>query len=147
MMSVVIGQALDSGRTEDGNQLQPKRGRVNLPEMIAKCEQVRSGGDRTCCAALRCCSLLCWHAVPQYLAVQLYFAAVQYCVRCTAPHILYHCCTAGRCCALMHPATYLMVLYCRTLLHSATLQCTAYAALRCTAVLCSCAALYRTSNA
>lgn len=40
MMSVVIGQALDSGRTEDGNQLQPKRGRVNINEMIAKCEQV-----------------------------------------------------------------------------------------------------------
>lgn len=98
MMSVVIGQALDSGRTEDGNQLQPKRGRVNIPEMIGKCEQVRSGGDRACCAALLCCNLLCWHAVPRYSAVQLYYAAVQqYSGRCTAPHIPgtvppLHCC-------------------------------------------------------
>jgi len=40
MMSVTIGQALDSARITDKNQLKPKRGSVSIAELVSKCDKV-----------------------------------------------------------------------------------------------------------
>ena len=66
-----MNQALDSGQTEDGNQLQPKRGRVNISEMITKCKKVKLGVAH---AVLDCGIVL--HSA---LYSSMLYCTVQYC--------------------------------------------------------------------
>ena len=40
MMSVTIGQALDSARITDKTPLKPRRTRMNIEDLISKCEKV-----------------------------------------------------------------------------------------------------------